>query len=121
MKGFIAVLLLLLLGGTAWNAWQIRELKQEIAGLQRNLQQETEARKADDLLARANGALQDAKTAIAGMDAAKAQSALATARQRLADAAKYANEKAAPTISWLERQAADLSKQVQERMNSKAR
>jgi len=110
MKGFLAVLILLLLGLTGYNTWEIRNLRQELAATEAKL---NEQRQSTDLLTQATAALAAARTAVSGADFTAAQNALNGAKEALGKV----GERAQPALKWLEQQASDVGRQIQTRLN----
>ena len=119
MKGFIALVLVALLGLSAYNYWEIRSMRQEIATLNEKVRAQSETGLTDEMVAKAAVALAQARDAMNRMDTAQARAAYESARQRLEQAAKVASEKAGPTVKWLRDEAADLGRQLQEKTRNR--
>jgi TolA-binding protein len=112
MKGLTALLLVALLVVTGMNLWQIQQLRTEVSDLKKQV---AEQRRANNLLAEAIAAVQQARDAIGKVDSREASGALQNAGKRLSEAAQAVNEKAAPAVKWLEEQVHGLN----ERLNGK--
>jgi hypothetical protein len=117
MKGFIALVLVALLGLSAYNAWEIRTMREEIAALNQKVNTQSQSGITDEVVAKAAVALAQARDAMNRMDTTRARAAYETARQRLDEAAKVASAKAGPTVKWLRDEAADLGKQLQDKID----
>lgn len=119
MKGFLALLLLVFIALFGYNAWQIQQLRQEVAQLNIKVEEQRQnTSTTDQLVATATQALAQARQAVGNTDWEAARKKLETATTTLAQAGRTASDKAAPTVKWLEGQAADLSKQVQDRIRA---
>jgi len=119
MKGFMALVLMALLGLSAYNWVQINALKQDIARLDNYFrEQQTSSGITDRAVAEAVRALARAREALSGANIDTARAAFDSARQKLAEAARTASQKTAPTVKWLEGQASELGRQMQERFGS---
>ncbi len=119
MKGLIAVLFLALAAMSAFNYIQVQDLKQEVARMQAKLNEQQAGGVTDQVVAQAAQAIAQARDAISKMDTSRARTALDSAREYLANASKTASAKAGPTVKWLEEQASDLNKRVQDRIHGK--
>jgi hypothetical protein len=119
MKGFIALALVALLGLSAYNYWEIRELRQEIAALNQKVTIRSQGGLTDEVVAKAAVALAQARDALGRMDTAQARAYYDTARRHLDEAARSANAKAGPTVKWLRDEASDLGRQLQDRIHGK--
>jgi hypothetical protein len=109
MKGFLVVLFLGLLALSAFNFWQIRELKQEIAVLEQKAQeQQRRADASDRLYAQALDALSRAGDALSHTDTREARDAFDVARRKVEDAAKAIQEHAGPAAAWVGQQVRGL-------------
>lgn len=117
MKGFIALVLVAMVGISAWNAWEIHAMREEIATLNQKVNSQSQSGVTDEVVAKAVAALALAKDAMGRMDTSQARAAYDTARQRLDEAAKVANAQAAPKIKWLRDEASDLGRQLQDKIN----
>src|SRR2546423_4661076 len=117
MKGLLALLFLALLGLNAYNYWEIRTLREEIATMQRKMD-ERETSATDAVVAKAMATLMQAREAVAHTDMSRARAMFDTARQQLDEAAKTASTKSAPAVKWLRDEASDLGKQIQSRVGS---
>ncbi|MBM3495804.1 MAG: hypothetical protein FJX72_15990 [Armatimonadetes bacterium] len=109
MKAITALVIVALLGVSAYNMRQIQVLQAEVADMRSQMAQQ---KKSNDLLAEAMQSVQQARDAMGRVDTAKASGALQRAGSALGDAAKLAGEKAGPAIRWLEGQVKGLSDQV---------
>jgi hypothetical protein len=116
MKGFMGFVVVVLLGLTAYNWWEIRSLRQDIAALEQKVTSQQSGSVTDTVVAQATVALGQARQAISSMDWNRARIAYDDARKQLDQASKTAGDKAAPTVKWLEGQAAELGKQIKERV-----
>lgn len=119
MKGFIALVLVALLGLSAHNYWEIRTLRQEIAALNQKVSIQTQDGLTGEVVAKAAVALAQARDAMNRMDTTQARAAYDTARQRLDEATRTASTKAGPTVKWLRDEASDLGKQLQDRIQGR--
>ena len=119
MKGFIALLMLLLLGLNAYNYWEIQTLRQDIAALKQKVDVQSQAGLTGEVVAKAAVALAQARDAMSRMDTTRARAAYDTARKRLDEAAAMANQKAAPTVKWLRDEASDLNRQLQDKVHGR--
>jgi hypothetical protein len=109
MKGFLVVLFLALLALSAFNFWQIRELKQEIAVLEQKAQeQQRRADASDQLYKQALDALTRAGDALSHTDTREARDTFEAARHKLDDAAKAIQEHAGPAAAWVGEHVRDL-------------
>lgn len=118
MKGFIALVLVALLGLSAYNFWEIRTLRQEIVALNQKVTSQSQTGLTDEVVAKAAVALAQARDAMNRMDTSQARNAYDTARRRLDEAARIASDKAGPTVKWLRDETADLGKQLQDKIHS---
>ena len=118
MKAFLAFLVLVLVGLSAFNYWQIHELKDQVSRLELKIQEQQSAGMTDKIVAEATQALAGAKDAIARMDTTTARNYADSAKEMLMKAGKTAGEKATPTVKWLQGQAKDLGKQIQDKINA---
>ncbi len=116
MRGFVAFILVLFLLMTTYNWYEIHTLRQEISLVEKNLKQQRIKSERDDLLAQTTLALGQARTAINSTDWNKARQAFDTAKTNLDMASKTAQEKSGPTLKWLQDEAKDLQKQVQQHL-----
>jgi uncharacterized protein HemX len=113
MKGFLAVLLLGFIALSAFNFWQIRELKQEIAVLERKTQdQQRRADTSDRLMAQAADAIAHAGEALSHTDTRQAKDAFDVATRKVAEAGRALQQHAGPATNWLRDSADTLGKQV---------
>lgn len=120
MKGFIALLLFLMIGISAFNYWQIKTLREEVAQLEQKVnQQQNGGGVADVVVGKATAALLQAKEALAHTDMDKARAAFDSARKYLDEAARGANEKAGPAVKWLKDEASDLGRQIQDKAHGR--
>jgi hypothetical protein len=119
VKALLAFLILILLALAGFNFWQIRELNDKVARLEVKIQEQQAGGVTDRVVAEATQALARAKDAIARMDTTTARNYADSAKGLLMQAGKTASEKAAPTVRWLEDQAKDVGRQVQDKINSK--
>ena len=118
MKAFLGFLVLSLVALSGFNYWQIHELKDQVARLELKIQEQQSAGMTDKVVAEATQALASAKDAIARMDTTTARNYADSAKELLMKAGKTAGEKATPTVKWLEGQAKDLGKQIQDKIHS---
>jgi hypothetical protein len=116
MKGFIALLMICMIGLAGFNWWQIRELRQDIVRLEEKVQQQQSSHVSDELVAKAVVALAQAREAVANTDWNKAKGTFDSARANIDAAVKTANAKAGPTLRWLQGQAQEIGKQIQDRV-----
>lgn len=116
MKGFLAFLALIALALSAYNMWEVHQLRQEVAALQVKLEEQRTS-VSDQVVGQAARAIASAREAMANTNWDKARAILQTASDSLQQAARTASDRAAPTIKWLGQQATDLNKQVQDRMH----
>jgi hypothetical protein len=119
MRGFIALVLVALLGLSAYNYWEIREMRQEIAALNEKVRVESQGSVTDEVVAKATVALAQARDAMNRMDTTQARGYYDTARQQLDAAARTAGTKAGPTVKWLRDEASDLGKQLQDKVRGR--
>ena len=119
MKAFLAFLVSVMVGLSVFNYWQIHELKDQVARLELKIQEQQSAGMTDKVVAEATQALASAKDAIVRMDTTTARNYADSAKDMLMKAGKTAGDKAAPTVKWLEGQAKDLGKQIQDKIGSK--
>ena len=119
MKGFIALVLVALLGLSAYNYWELRAMRLEIAALNEKVRVQSQGGLTDEMVAKAAVALAQARDAMNRMDPDRARIAYETARARLEGAARIANEKAGPTVKWLRDQAADLGRELQDKSRAR--
>ena len=119
MKGLIVALFVALIGFSFYNYLQVQDLKQEVSRLQAKLNEQQSGGVTDQVVAQAATAIAQAKDAISKMDTSRARSTLDSAREYLAQASKSVSEKSAPTVKWLEEQASDLGKKVDDRIHGK--
>ncbi len=116
MKGFIAVLVIALIGLNVYNYMQVQDLKQQVARLEVKLNEAQQSQGVSDrVVAEATRALAQARDAISRMDTTTARNYAENARQTLERAGKSASEKASSTIKWLGEQTSDLRKKIEER------
>jgi hypothetical protein len=116
MKGFFALVLVALLGLSAYNYLEIRALRQEIASLNQKVNVQSQGGLTDEVVAKAAVALAQARDALNRMDTAQARGYYDTARRQLDEAARTASAKAGPTVKWLRDEASDLGRQLQDRV-----
>ncbi len=120
MKGLLALLLVVAVAFSAYNWWQVQELKREVASLQVKVQEQQQASgPTDAVVGQATRMLGQARDAINHMDMSTAQRYAESARQTLAEAGRTAGQKAGPALHWLEGQASDLGRQIQDKVNSR--
>ena len=119
MKGFVAFVILILIAISGYNTWQVHELQQEIAQLNVKVKEQQSGGVTDEVVAQATRAIAAAREAIANTDMNSARTALDNARQKVAQAGRTASERAAPTVKWLEDQASELGRQVQDKFHGK--
>ena len=115
MKAFAGFLLVILIGITAFNYWQVQELRKEVALMKVQLAEARAGGVTDAAVAQAAIAIARARDAISRTNMDSARGALQSAKDYLAEAGKTASTKAGPTVKWLQEQAAGLSNEVQER------
>ena len=115
MKGFIAVLIIALIGFNVYNYMQVQDLKQQVARMEIKLNEQQSQGVTDRVVADATRALAQARDAISRMDTTTARTYAETARQTLERAGRTAGEKASSTIKWLGEQTSDLGKKIEER------
>jgi hypothetical protein len=118
MKAFLAFLVIVMVALSGFNYWQIHELKDQVARLEIKVQEQQSTGMTDKVVAEATQALASAKDAITRMDTTTARNYAESAKEILMKAGKTASEKASPTVKWLEGQARDLGKQIQDKVNS---
>lgn len=118
MKGFAVLLLVLMLGASVYNWYEIRSLRQEVAELQIKVENSKSAGLSDQALQKAMEMMFQARVALANTDWTKARSAYESARQQIGAAASAAGERTGPAVRWLEGQARDLGKQIQDHIPS---
>ena len=118
MKGLMALVLLALLGLAAYNYWEIRSLREEVALLERKVDQQQAGGLTDAVVARATLAIAQAKEALAHADMDKARALVDSGRRQLDDAVRTAGEKAAPVVKWFRDEASDLGQQVQDKVHA---
>ena len=116
MKGLLALVLVLMLGMSVYNWMEIRALRQEISDLRTKVDQSQSGGLTDQTLQKAMEMMVQARVALANTDWSKARTAYESARQQIGAAASAANEKAGPALRWLEDQARDIGKQIQQRV-----
>ena len=116
MKGFAVVVLILMLMLTGFNWYEIHTLKQEVYTLQQNLKEQKAKSQTDDLIAKATVALGQARAAASATDWTSAKKSYDNVRMQLEMAAKTAEEKSKPAVKWIQDQAADLEKQIKDKM-----
>jgi hypothetical protein len=119
MKGFITLILLALLGLSAYNYWEIHTLRQEIAALNQKVTAQQQSGLTDEVVAKAAVALAQARDAMNRMDTTQARIAYDSAKKKLDEAAAMANQKAAPTVKWLRDEASDLNRQLQDKIHGR--
>ncbi len=120
MKKLLTLLLIIAVGVAAYNWWQVQQLRQEVARLQLQVQEQQQANaKTDAVVAEATRMLAKAREALTHMDSATAQRYAENARDTLQRAQRTAGEKAGPALKWLQAQASDLSRRVEEHVNSR--
>ncbi len=117
MKVVIAFVLMLFLLMTTYNWYEIHSLRQEITRLETNLKEQSAKSETDDMIAKATVALGQARMAINSTDMNKARQAFETAKTNIDMASKTAREKSAPALKWIQDEANDLQKQVQQRLS----
>ena len=118
MKGLIALTLVLLLGLSASNYWEIRSMRQEIAALSEKVKVQSESNVATDVLRTAAATFVQARELVNKVDTVQARTAYESAKQRLEAALKTANDKAGPAGKWVRDEAYNLGKQLQESARS---
>ena len=116
MRAFAVLSVLAMLALTAFNYWQVQELRKEVTLLKLQLAERQGGGLTDVAVAQAARAIAQARDAIGHTNLDTARAALNTAKDYLADAGKTAGDKAAPTVKWLQEQASQLGRQVQERV-----
>ena len=113
MKGFMALALVMLLGLSAYNYWEIHTLRQEIAALNEKVRVQADGGTTTQMIAKAAATFIQARDALNKMDTSQVRTAYESARQRLEGAVKVANEKAGPAGRWLRDEASNLGRQLQ--------
>ncbi|HXG23077.1 MAG TPA: hypothetical protein VNJ09_00875 [Chthonomonadales bacterium] len=112
MKAVLTLFVVALLALNIYNWWEIRNLHQEIARLNHQVEQ-TPPDLTDQVVAEATRALARAREAIGKMDLEHARVAVEDARQRLEEARRSASEKVRPTVKWLGEQVTELGRRIQ--------
>lgn len=110
MKAVGALVFLLLGAIVLFNAWQIRELRQDLDQLRSKLEEQKRMAASERLLSEAIQALLAAREAVGSADPAKAVALVSAARQRIAEAAASASRSAKPVLNLLDSQASELSR-----------
>jgi hypothetical protein len=113
MKGFMALVLVLLLGLACYNWWQIQTLRQEIARLEQKI---NEPSVSDQAIAQAAAALERVRRAVSATDWNKARTAYDEARAKVDQVARAAGDRGGKTIDWLKQQTSDIGRQLQQRL-----
>ncbi len=117
MKGLTRLVLLALLAFAAYNWWKVQSLEQEIAHLKSG--SDRPINDSDDpVIAQATSALAQARDALNHANLDRARATFDTARQKLEEAARVANDKAAPTVRWLQEQASRLGSELEDRTHA---
>lgn len=116
MKGIGVLVLIALIGSSAYNYWQVEQLRSEVASLKTQLEGRRSESLAEDIMARAAIAILQAREAVSGSDLQSAKEAVQSAQAYLAQARKAAGDHAGPRLKWLSDQANGLGRQVQERL-----
>lgn len=115
MKGFLALVFVLVLAITGFNYWQVQELRKEVALLKAQLADQRAGSISDAAVTQAAIAIAKAREAIGKTNIEDARNALSRAKDYLTDARKTASTKAAPTVKWLQDQAAELKRQMEDK------
>jgi hypothetical protein len=108
-----------LAGLTAFNALQVRELKQEIAQLQLEMRHNEESRLSDAIMSEAVVGLMKARSAMSNVDVTKARATLDDVSVKLQDAAKMAGDKSKPALDWLRNESAAVAKDLQNKIGGR--
>ena len=120
MKGLLVLLFLVLIGANVFNWIQINDLKRQVAAMQLKMdEQQRSANVSDQVVAEATRAIAQAREAIAHTNLDSARAKLESATRTLQDAARTASLKAAPTVRWLQDEASDLRRQVEDRIKNR--
>ena len=115
MKAFSIILLLGLLVSTAFNHWQVQQLRAEVAELKVQMANQQAGSLTNELVAKATAAILQARHAIGSAKVENAKAALNTAREYLAEAGKTAGAQAGPRLKWLQDQAQGIGRQIQDK------
>lgn len=115
MKGLIAFLLMTLLALNAYNYWQIRQLRTQVAALQSRSIAAPDAFSSAALMEQAMPLLDQARTAVQHADFEKAKRLLSELNANLGQVNRFVDHKALPGIDWIHRQAHSLQDQIQQK------
>ena len=115
MKGFLALLLIVLLAACAHNWWQIRTMQQDLARIEQKLDEQP-ADVMTEVVTQAVRAVALARDALKNTDTDRARRALEGAQKSLEDATRAATKTAGPMLDQLKRQVADMNREVQKRL-----
>ena len=116
MKAFGVFATVVVLLFTGFTYWQVQELRKEVAILKLQLAEQRAGGVTDAAVAQAVQAIAQARDAIGSTKLDNARAALESAKDYLSEAGKTASAKSAPTVKWLQEQAAGLSRDVQDRI-----
>jgi hypothetical protein len=119
VKGLAGVAILLMLGLSIYNWYEIRNLRQEIVRLEMKVNETNGGGLSNQALDKAMELMVQARVALANTDWTKARSTYESARQQLSAAASTAGQKAAPTLRWLQDQAHEIENQINKRSPDK--
>ena len=111
MKGFVVVLLLVLMGMVGYNWWQIQTLQQEIVRLEKKVDERPLS-----LQEQALSAILRVQEAVKTTDWSRARTAYDEARAKVDQVARAAGDKGGQAIDWLKSQTSELGRQLQAHM-----
>ena len=113
MRGFIAFLMLLLVGINLINFWHIEQLQAQVATLQTQMAKtESRDRKASSIVDQALPLLEQAQDAIQKADFVKAKRLLSETSANVDHMARTMGDKTAPGVAWLRQQVQSLESKM---------
>jgi hypothetical protein len=113
MKGLAALAIVVMLGLSVYNWWEIRGLREDVQRLEAKVQQAQSGGVSEQAFQKAMDLLFQARVAMANTDWSKARNAYDSFSQQISAAANTAGHKASPALKWLENEAKDLRKQIE--------
>lgn len=112
MKGFLALVMLALVGLSLANFWQIQQLQGQVASLQGRVQKAEEADLTTQALNKAMILLAQAQEAARRADYQKARELLGQSVERADQMRRVVGDKAGPAATWLREQTQHLEEQI---------
>jgi len=117
MKGFMALVILVLLGFGGYNYFQVQALNKQVTALKSQLSAERVSKmQTETALSEATKALAQAREAINNTDTTKARAIIDDAKVKLDSAAKAVGEKSGPALEWVKQQAGEIGRKAREKL-----